>query len=127
LIECCTRLTQNFALIGYASRTFSKTDETNGPELSRWSADFRSLLASIRSTSHRNTSLLSLLSSSLMNAQPLPPYLEVPKPFEFIEKLESIDPDLLSVRHIADPEYSAFAVVQICSNMINVDMTELAE
>jgi len=62
-----------------------------------------------------------------MNAQPLPPYLEVPKPFEFIEKLESIDPDLLSVRHIADPEYSAFAVVQICSNMINVDMTELAE
>lgn len=38
-----------------------------------------------------------------------------------------IDPDLLSIRHIAEPEYSAFAVVHICAQTINVDLQELVK
>ena len=68
-----------------------------------------------------------MLASSLSNAQPLPPYLEMPQPFQFLKKLNEIDRDILSVRHIAEPEYSAFAVMQVVSQSINGDIVKLTE
>jgi hypothetical protein len=78
-------------------------------------------------TSNQITSTLSLLSSSLINGQPLPPHLELPQPFGFVKKLENIDHNILSVRHIEEPEYSAFAVIQICGGCIVHDIEKLAE
>ena len=63
----------------------------------------------------------------MTNGQALPPYLDMPKPFEFVNKLKSLDPDLLSIRHIAEPEYSAFAVVQICAATVNADILRLTK
>lgn len=67
------------------------------------------------------------MSSSLANAQPLPPYLNIPEPFQFVKLIESVDKDILSIRHIAEPEYSAFAVLQIVSVRINTDLGKLVE
>lgn len=76
-------------------------------------------------TSSRITSLLSLLSSSLSNAQPLPPNIDMPEPFQFLKRLEAMDRDILDIRHIAEPEYSAFAVMQIVSQGITTDIAQL--
>ena len=84
-------------------------------------------MASIQLTSHKTTSILSLLSSSLSNAQPLPPYLEVPQPFQFVKIVESFDEDILNIRHIAEPEYSAFAVMQIVAGNINFEVIKIVE
>jgi len=99
----CQKVLQHTALIAYASATLSmhNRDDRDG-EPSQWSNDFRKLIASVNHTSHQITSVLSLLSSSLHNGQALPPYLEMPKPFHLVKKLELIDSDLLSVRHIAE-------------------------
>ncbi|KAI7102866.1 hypothetical protein KC352_g37575, partial [Hortaea werneckii] len=113
------------ALISYSSTTFSV--HRGNVEISQWSNDFRKIITSVSSTSHQITSVLSLLSSSLHNGQALPPYIELPKPYQFLRKLESIDPDLLSIRHIAEPEYSAFAVITICAQAINRDLAGLLE
>ncbi|KAI6870077.1 hypothetical protein KC343_g7546 [Hortaea werneckii] len=125
LIEICQRLLQYIALISYSSTTFSV--HRGNVEISQWSNDFRKIITSVSSTSHQITSVLSLLSSSLHNGQALPPYIELPKPYQFLRKLESIDPDLLSIRHIAEPEYSAFAVITICAQAINRDLAGLLE
>ncbi|KAI7510959.1 hypothetical protein KC347_g3845 [Hortaea werneckii] len=125
LIEICQRLLQYIALISYSSTTFSV--HRGNIEISQWSNDFRKIITSVSSTSHQITSVLSLLSSSLHNGQALPPYIELPKPYQFLRKLESIDPDLLSIRHIAEPEYSAFAVITICAQAINHDLAGLLE
>lgn len=133
LIEGCNRIVQYTALIGYASASFSTYPSTshshltseNREEKSQWSNDFRKLVTSVSNTSHQITSLLSLLSSSLSNGQPLPPYLEMPEPFQIVKKLDAIDRDLLSIRHIAEPEYGAFAVIQICAVSISRDLEEL--
>ena len=66
-----------------------------------------------------------LMSSSLGSAQPLPPYVELPEPFQFVKMIEKVDRDILSVRHIAEPEYSAFAVMQIANTSLNADLAEL--
>lgn len=110
------------SLIGYASAKFSdKTVE----EESVWASDFRKMLTSVRATSHEITGLLALISASISNGQPLPPYLKTPQPYQLSAKLEEIDHDILSVRHIAEPGYAAFAVIQVSSRCIIAELDVL--
>jgi hypothetical protein len=51
----------------------------------------------------------------------------MPEPFQFLKKINEIDTDILSIRHIAEPEYSAFAVMQIVARLINDDILEMRE
>jgi tRNA U38,U39,U40 pseudouridine synthase TruA len=69
--------------------------------------------------------MLSLLSSSIQNGQPLPPYLKVPNPYQLSRKLEAVDSDILSLRHIAEPGYAAFAVMAISTRCISMDIERL--
>lgn len=54
----------------------------------------------------------------MTSGQPLPPYLQPPTPYGLNTKLEAMDPDILSVRHIDEPEYATFAVLQIASRCV---------
>lgn len=110
------------ALIGYSSQTFAEGDDSSA---SKWSEDFRKLMMEVNVTTHEITTLLSLLSASIKNGQALPPYLKAPKPYGLSAKLEDMDSDILSVRHIAEPGYSAFAVVQISSRCVVGDLDKL--
>ena len=87
--------------------------------------DAGELVSKTNVTSNKNAMLLSLVSSSFGNGQPLPPYIELPKAFEFAQRLEELNPDLISIRHFAEPEYSAFAVMQIASQNITQEILEL--
>jgi hypothetical protein len=69
--------------------------------------------------------LLSLLSSALLHGRPLPPYLTPPTTGRYLQRLNAIDREILSNRHIAEPEYSAFAVMQICARCIQDDMRKI--
>jgi hypothetical protein len=145
------------ALLGYASATFthpflnpstSDTPYTNqdpsspnsttkpNPMLSpmsplhaspQWFADFRRLTSNTNMTSHEITSLLALLSSSITNGQPLPPYLHSPEGYQLSKKLDAVDHDILSLRHIAEPGYAAFAVMAISTQCIHMDLERLLE
>lgn len=110
--------------MAYASTTLSLGDKP-AAEHTTWSNDFRRLVSDCHSTSNQITSILSLLSSCLSNGQALPPYLELPQPFAFARRLESIDKNILSVRHIVEPEYSAFAVLQLCGSCVTADLEKL--
>lgn len=109
------------ALISYASTTFARDDESS----TKWSEDFRKLMGEVNMTTHAITTLLSLFAASIKNGQPLPPYLRAPKPYGLSTKLEELDSDILSLRHIAEPGYSAFAVVQVCSRCVVGDLDRL--
>ncbi|KAL6709145.1 hypothetical protein ACN47E_001961 [Coniothyrium glycines] len=131
------------ALLGFASEAFTRQavnapavdpssptapSELQGQESSRhWFDDFRRIISSSQVTSHEITSLLSLLSSSISNGQPLPPYLHAPSGYHLGQKLEFVDPEMLSLRHIAEPGYAAFAVMTICTRCIHMDVGRLLE
>jgi hypothetical protein len=93
----------------------------------QWFADFRRLTTSTNITSHEITSLLALLSSSISSGQPLPPYLSSPTGFQLSQQLEHVDHDILSLRHIAEPGYAAFAVMAISTRCIHMDLQRLLE
>lgn len=131
------------ALIGYASQSFthqainpisadptspiSPSERKAQQSSAQWFQDFRRVIASARVTSHEITSLLSLLSSSISNGQPLPPYLHAPPGYQLNRTLEDVDPEILSLRHIAEPGYAAFAVMTICTRCIHMDIERLLE
>lgn len=92
---------------------------------SAWMHDFRRLVATAKVTTHEVTSLLCLLSASITNRQPLPPYLKTPRPYSFSKRLEALDKDILSIKHIAEPGFAAFAVLQISTRCIVGDVERL--
>ena len=111
------------SLLGYASETISKLG-VDEPE-SAWIHDFKTLVANARVTTHQITTVLCLLSASITNRQPLPPYLKTPRPYSFSKRLEELDKDILSLRHMAEPGFAAFAVLQVSTRCIVGDVDRL--
>ena len=111
------------ALISHASNEFTKVEDSS--ETESWVHNLSLLIKSINITSHEITSMLSLLSASVVNGHPLPPYLKAPPPYQLTEKLEALDADILGISHIAEPGYAAFAVMQIASSLISDDLGKL--
>ncbi len=110
------------ALTAYSSHTF----QSSGPE-SEWLRDFRRITARSRLTSHGLTSTLCLASASITNSQPLPPYIKVPHSIDIAGQLAAIDPGILSITHIKEPCYAAFAVLEIASILIMQEMQAVLE
>nr|POF21094.1 hypothetical protein CFP56_66508 [Quercus suber] len=92
-----------------------------------WLHTLRPLIASATLPAQALTSLLSLLSSALNTPQPLPPYLSVPEPWALTSRLETLDADVLSVRHVAEPGYASLAVVQIAQQCLVEDLRRLLD
>ncbi|CBF86617.1 uncharacterized protein ANIA_10292 [Aspergillus nidulans FGSC A4] len=109
------------SLLGYASDSLKQLGNDDESD-SAWLNDLRRLIASARITTHQITSVLCLLSASLTNQQPLPPFLKTPRPYSFSKRLEQLDKDILSLRHIAEPGFATFSVLQISTRCIVGDV-----
>ncbi|KAF2794293.1 hypothetical protein K505DRAFT_304300 [Melanomma pulvis-pyrius CBS 109.77] len=127
IIQCVSNIVNYTALIGYASNTFTQTalEGENDKSSAQWFRDFKRIISSADITSHEITSLLSLLSSSITNGQPLPPYLVAPQSYKLATRMKAVDRDILSIRHIAEPGYAAFAVMQISTRCIHMEIEKL--
>lgn len=126
IIQCVSNIVNYMSLAEYASRTFTDLAVSDGDNSeTEWFNGFRRLMGSVNITSHEITSMLALLSASITSGQPLPPYLTTSQPYQLSRKLEALDHDILSVRHIAEPGYAAFAVMQISTRCIIGDLEKL--
>ncbi|KIW03822.1 uncharacterized protein PV09_05121 [Verruconis gallopava] len=126
LVKSVDSMTRYMSLLSYSSQSLQVGVEADH-HLSQWSRDLKALLGSVSHTSHEVTSLLSLLSASVTNGQPLPPYLTAPRPYGLARRLETIDADILSFRHIDEPEYAVFAVFQVASRCIIFELETLLQ
>ncbi|KAF2808978.1 uncharacterized protein BDZ99DRAFT_418542, partial [Mytilinidion resinicola] len=115
------------ALIGYASTSFVIPQEGLSEEHSAWQITLTNLLKSLQHTADDVSSVLCLLSSSILNAQPLPPHLRLPRPYELVKRLQTMDRDVLDVEHVAEPAYSGFAIMQIASKAVIADLRTLTD
>jgi hypothetical protein len=75
--------------------------------------------------SHRITSLLCHLSAAISNGQPLPPYLSTPDSFPLARQMQRIDGELLSIRHIEDPAFSAFVTLEVLRSVVSFSLKNL--
>lgn len=85
------------------------------------------LLKEVGPTTHGITSILALLSASVIQGSALPPYLRLPEPYGLLRKLEKLDNGILDSKHIEEPGYSAYAVMQVASSLIMDDLKRLVD
>jgi len=112
-------------LIAFASKSFAVSNSSGTTD--EWQTDFLRLISSVRTTSEQVSSRLALLSNSITNGTPLPPYLQSLEPFNLDDRLSTLDKEILGINHIAQPGYAAFAVMQIASRSIVFELNKLTE
>lgn len=116
------------ALISVASIPFADLDNGKAQEHgSKWLRDFRKVIGSVALTSQSVTTLLSLLSSAINSGNPLPPYVRVPEPYQLSQRLDASDRDILSIRHIAEPGYASFSVIQLGTKCLLDELQRLLD
>lgn len=117
------------ALITYSSRAYIRAPENMSQEERdeeyEWLRDFREFAADTKFTTHEITTQLCLLSAAINNQQPLPPYLQAPRAYALGDKMESIDPAILGVKHFAHPCYAAFAVGEVASAFVTSELSKI--
>lgn len=123
IIQSVQDILNYMALISYSTHSFSS--HSGSPHKRPWMEAFNLLIQSLNVSSQEITSMLSLLSASVTSGNPLPPYLKPPPAFKLTARLEALDADILSIDHVAEPGYSAFAVMQVASSMISDDLEKL--
>lgn len=123
IIQGVQNILNYMALISYSTKSFSS--HAGSPDKGPWMEAFNLLIQSLNVSSQEITSMLSLLSASVTSGNPLPPYLKPPSAFKLTACLEALDAEILSIDHVAEPGYSAFAVMQVASSMISDDLERL--
>ena len=104
----------------YAKKLKSEADN-------QWLHDLSQVVSSVECTSQEVTCILALLSLSLTNSVPLPPYLKPPESYQLNVMLSKVDPNILGIEHFLEPGYSAFAVTQVTSKLISDDLKRVVE
>lgn len=104
-----------------------KNHSTLSPESRKWVNDLSAVVSRLSPTSHSLTSTLTLLSTSITQGQPLPPYLQLPASFNLTKRLEALDKGILDARHVEEPGYSAYAVMQVASSLVVDDLSKLVD
>ena len=106
----------------------TSTFDTHPTSPSAWKRDFATLIRKTTPSNLQHTSTLTLLSACLTQSTPLPPHLSVPRPFpDPADALERLDQDVLGVRHVFEPAYAAFAVVQVASGVVGDDLRKILD
>ena len=98
-------------VITYASEAF--TAARLNASSTKWLSQFgkSSLEADVKS--HQLVTLLSLLSASLKNKQPLPPYLNAPSYHSMFDQAVGTDAKLMGLENVNEPGFRAFAVIEV--------------
>ncbi|GAT25208.1 MFS transporter [Aspergillus luchuensis] len=119
--------TQNMDALSTTTTTTNTTDNNNNNnDNNKWISRLASIaLQSSGFKSHKITSLLCHLSASVQNSQPLPPYLETGDTFPLARELQRIDEELLSIRHVEDPAFSAFVCLEVLRSVVSCSLDDL--
>lgn len=105
-------------IINFASEAFvNARSETSS---SVWLSRFALSRSESDRRSHKVTTLLALLSASLKNKQPLPPYLKAPTHSHLPDHMRGTDSGVLDLSNINEPGFRAFAVIEV-ANLCLVD------
>ncbi len=110
-------------IIAYASEAF--TAAHSDPDTSTWLSTFANSRYRTDHKSHTVTSLLTLLSASIRNGQPLPPYIKTPKHFGLANaSTVSDDTHVLGLHNLDESGFRAVAVIEVAHECL-IDSVEV--
>lgn len=114
----------------FATETFqSQPNHISAEKASEntWVKDFKQLITPTQLANRTMNSLLFITATAISTGRPLPPYLKAPEPVHLGKLLGLVDSDILGARHVCELGYAAFAVMQVATTMLAVEMEGLLE
>jgi len=132
IILRATGIMNYLTLMSYATNSWVEGNGVQYPSSSperrhEWLNALNKLVETINPTSHGITSILSLLSASVTQGSALPPFIQLPEAYDLSRRLEALDTGILDARHVEEPGYSAYAVLQVCSSLVTDDLARLVD
>ncbi|CAG7995124.1 unnamed protein product [Penicillium salamii] len=126
------RILTSMSLMAHTTQSLEalvvESDHSSPETDNQWMSQLAEIaLKSTDFNSHRITSLLCHLSAAITNGQPLPPYLSTPDSFPLARQMQKIDGELLSIRHIEDPAFSAFVSLEVLRSVVSFSLQDLIE
>lgn len=114
-------------MISYVTESFRDlpSNSEKDPLSASWLKDFKELVASMQLSSQNVTTILSIISAAISGEKPLPPYLKAPDIVHLTTLLKRENSDILSIRHVCEPGYAAFAVMQVATTLLWDDLEGL--
>ncbi|KAK2745140.1 hypothetical protein FQN57_004047 [Myotisia sp. PD_48] len=94
-------------------------------EEERWVDTLAEAAGSPGIQSHVVSSVLYHLSAAVSNSLSLPPYLAPPHPFSLARNLRRMNEDLLNVRNMEHPSFTAFIAIEVLSSMVSSNLKNL--
>lgn len=91
----------------------------------KWVSNLARAASSPDFHAHVVSSVLYHLSAAISNRLSLPPYLSPPHPFPLARSLRRMDEDLLNIRNVQDPSFSAFVALEVLSSMMSSNLKNL--
>lgn len=118
------------SLLSYATQVWeaeglTKYGFAHTPESAIWLADLSKLIETINPIEEGITSILCQLSAAVSTGRALPPHTRTTTPYRLSERLRTLDPEILHLKHMLEPGYSAHAVMEIISSMITHNINVL--
>lgn len=112
-----------------SSRRSASTSDTGPAEsTNEWVSNLAAAaLSSTDFQSHTTTALLCHLGSSMMNGQPLPPFLTVSEPFPLAKQLQRLNFELLHIRNAKYPAFVAFIALEVLRTTFSNELKLLLE
>ncbi|KAI9648995.1 hypothetical protein NHQ30_001561 [Ciborinia camelliae] len=123
----CSNIMGYLALMSYTTKAWSKDVHATTETRSKWLRDLAAVMDEVEPTAHQVTSALALLSAAITSGVALPPFIQLPKPYSLNRRLEALDSGILDSRHIEEPGYSAYAVMQVASSLMSDDLAKLVD
>lgn len=93
----------------------------------KWIHQLARATSSSEFDSHMTTSLLCHLAGAISNSSELPPYLAPPEQFPLARKLREINAHAMNIDNIQDPDFSAFACMEVATSLIRSRLKYLVE
>ncbi|OBT67378.1 hypothetical protein VE03_03053 [Pseudogymnoascus sp. 23342-1-I1] len=125
IIDEIQNIVNYLALIGFASKTFiAARKESPSPV---WLTEFAKSRPETSMQAHKTTSLLILLSASIKNGKPLPPYLEVPTDSHLSEQVHGDKADNITFQNLNEPGFRALAVIKLAQSSVADSLIRIVE
>ncbi|KAJ5770975.1 uncharacterized protein N7511_003026 [Penicillium nucicola] len=127
LIDHTQHILHFTTMIDHVAESFQNFPTPTGVQQTSesWLKDFKNLVISLELSSRDVSATLSLIATAISTGRPLPSFLKAPEPISLDQLLKGADRDILSVLHVCEPGYAAFAVIQVASALLADDLKGL--
>lgn len=92
-----------------------------------WLSEFVKSRPETSTEADKTTSLLILLSASIKNGTPLPPYLEVPSDSHLSEQIHGDKADIITFQNLNEPGFRALAAIKLAQSCMADSLSRIVD